>query len=152
MIELYDQALRNKGGGDMLEYLKSDMPNADFVYSRIGKPKENAAPAYYSASRTKRNFLRFLNPKTYFHKISRVLMSQEDKKALELGKFRLSGEIHLHMYDRFSLARLLGNTGFRDIILTDAFSSKIFNWEKYKLDFSGTDSRKPDSLFVEAIR
>ena len=56
------------------------------------------------------------------------------------------------MYDCFSLARLLGNTGFRDIILTDAFSSKIFNWEKYKLDFSGTDSRKPDSLFVEAIR
>ncbi|MCH2023539.1 MAG: methyltransferase domain-containing protein [Saprospiraceae bacterium] len=148
MIELYDQTTRNYSGGKMGEYLKSNMPNPEFVYSRIGKPSNTN---YEKLPVHRGSFFRFFNPMTYLRKAKVLLLSSEEKKALKIGKFRMQGENHLYMYDRFSLKRLLEKCGFKHIEIKDAYKSNIPDWNKYKLDVTNT-VRKPDSLFMEAVK
>ena len=148
VIEMYDQTVRNYSGGEMGAYLKSNMPNADFVYSRIGKPSSSKG----NYPTPKPNPMRFLNPTKYLQKLKDLLMSDEEKKALKIGQFRLHGEVHLCMYDRFSLGRLLQNIGFESLEVQTAFDSNITDWKTFELDAIGEDIRKPDSLFMEAIK
>ena len=55
------------------------------------------------------------------------------------------------MYDRFSLRRLLTETGFVEAAVTTASDSRIEGFAAYGLDVeAGGQVRKPDSLFVEA--
>ena len=56
------------------------------------------------------------------------------------------------MYDRFSLGRLLQNIGFESLEVQTAFDSNITDWKTFELDAIGEDIRKPDSLFMEAIK
>ena len=79
-------------------------------------------------------------------------MTQSEKKAMKIGKFRLQGEVHLCMYDRFSLGRLLNQIGFQNPVRCTAFESSIHNWSCFELDFHKDTIRKPDSLFMEAIK
>ncbi len=73
--------------------------------------------------------------------------------ALEIGRFRLSGEIHQWMYDRVSLARLLEDLGFHNIGVYDSSHSGIKEFSLYHLDTEDDGStRKPDSLFMEATK
>lgn len=74
----------------------------------------------------------------------------EDEDALQIGRFRRSGEIHQWMYDKYSLKKLLSEVGFSKIALKDGLNSEISNWEKYNLDSIDGKVRKPDSLFMEA--
>jgi hypothetical protein len=62
----------------------------------------------------------------------------------------LGGEIHLWMYDRFSLARLLKDVGFRDIKIKNAFDSDIPNWSLHELDVKDGLVYDPSALFMEA--
>ncbi len=71
-------------------------------------------------------------------------------KALNIGRFRLGGEIHQWMYDRYSLGQLLAKNGFVDIKVVNADESNIPNWNSFGLDIIGDKVRKPDSLFIEA--
>ena len=55
------------------------------------------------------------------------------------------------MYDRFSLRRLLTETGFIEAAVTAASESRIAGFAAYGLDVEPSGRvRKPDSLFVEA--
>jgi hypothetical protein len=73
--------------------------------------------------------------------------------ALQIGKFRLGGEIHQWMYDTFSLGRLLKIIGFKEIIVRDAFTSYFDEWKKYNLDTEPDGTiYKPDSNYIEAIK
>ena len=76
----------------------------------------------------------------------------KDYQAYQTGVFRSQGEIHQWMYDRYSLKRMLEQVGFKDVQIKAAFVSQINDWEKYNLDGSNGIVRKPDSLFVEAIK
>ena len=119
----------------MLRYwMRDPMPAADFVFARVGQEAReviernrggddgNAAP--------------------------RVRPSAE-----ALGRFRRSGEVHLWMYDRYSLGRLLENSGFIGIRQCCADESYMFGFSSFDLDtLSDGTVRKPDSLFMEAIR
>jgi len=67
-----------------------------------------------------------------------------------LDAFRLGGEIHMWMYDRFSLSRLLKNSGFVNILIKNPFESEIPNWNSYELDVKEGLAYDPTSLFVEA--
>lgn len=64
----------------------------------------------------------------------------------------MKGEIHQWMYDRYSLTELLSRFGGKSIKVTDAYTSSINNWSTYKLDATESGVRKPDSLFIEAIK
>ena len=149
LIEMYDQTIRNKSGGMMAEYLfQPTLTNEDFVFKRIGEEGRNL-----------RN--RFLNPQKFvdspkgkikktIKNIFKSLFRFTSNKYSDLGKFRLQGEIHQWMYDRYSLSKLLEKVGFQSIIQRTAFESYMVNWDKYLLDGQDNIVRKPDSLFLEA--
>ena len=72
---------------------------------------------------------------------------------LQLGRFRRGGEVHLWMYDRHSLARLLQEAGFEDPQVVGPSESQIPDWTSYHLDTEPDGIvYKPDSLYMEAVK
>lgn len=156
MLELFDQTVREKSGGEMLDYLRQDpLPNEAFVYERIGEEGRQLIktlrnrPVYpQKGSLSLSNFLNKLKKGM----LSRLL-GKKNKKALEIGRFRLAGEVHQWMYDRYSLSKLLMQAGFRNPQLQSASTSQIPNWTNFNLDTlpDGTII-KPDLFFMEAVK
>lgn len=72
---------------------------------------------------------------------------------LVLGDAKKRGETHQWMYDRISLPALLTQCGYRDVCIQQYDSSRIHQWNKYRLDSNddGTEY-KTDSLYVEAMK
>jgi hypothetical protein len=56
------------------------------------------------------------------------------------------------MYDRVSLKRLLEESGFTRIRVCSAFESRISGFASFGLDVINGAVRKPDSLFMEAVK
>jgi predicted SAM-dependent methyltransferase len=149
LIEMYDQTVRNKSGGMMAEYLFQDkIVNENFVFERIGEEGKSIRNAYLNKQKNieiqKKNF------KTVVKKILKKLLDFRLNKYHNLGEFRLQGEIHQWMYDRYSLSKLLQQVGFQLVIQQNAFDSYTLDWRKYELDGKDGIVRKPDSLFIEA--
>ena len=83
----------------------------------------------------------------------RALMSNSDYEALQSGRFQQSGELHKHMYDRISIKELLQKIGFVKCTIQSHTSSFFPEWEDFNLDnTSQGEARKPDSLFIEAVK
>jgi predicted SAM-dependent methyltransferase len=164
MLELYDQAVRERSGGDMLDYLRHNpLKNETFIYERIGEEGYQLVKSLQLQD--KRKISRFPNslhgiPQRFRsllgvakRGIPKWLLGNDDKQALEIGRFRMAGELHQWMYDRYSLAKLLRLSGFCDPQLQDAKSSRIPNWVSYHLDtMSNGKVIKPDLFFMEAIK
>jgi predicted SAM-dependent methyltransferase len=170
MLELYDQAVRNISGGEMAAYLyRKDIPNKEFVFERIGEEGMNLHKIYldsvedsskHDVQESKRNmrlslvkFARKL--RSLFFRLlfkNEYELKKSNSEALEIGKFRLSGEIHQWMYDHYSLSLLLKRAGFCNIRKVSAFESNIPGWDKFNLDHKDGQVRKPDSLFMEASK
>ncbi len=169
LLELYDQTVRNYGGGSMGEYLGHDLLiNEDFVLRRCGYEVKSLRNYLMSLKAGNRNeisnvtkksknylkeiclFIRNFRPTLKMRIVKRLL--GPEYKFYEIGKFRSQGEIHQWMYDRHSLTRMLLETGFRNVQVCKHFESKIPDWEKYLLDSMNGDIRKPDSLFIETIK
>jgi predicted SAM-dependent methyltransferase len=166
MIELYDQAVREQSGGRMKEYLQKDhIPNEDFVYARSNEAKRIVASFKQYNNIFKQRILRLtlsnhqfifsriqlISIKLYHQIITRFLLGNKAQKALNIGFFRLKGEVHQWMYDRYSLKQVLLNAGFENPIQRTALESYIPNWKYFCLDtFSNEIVRKPGSLFMEA--
>lgn len=163
MLELYDQTIREKSGGGMLDYLRlNPLPNEAFIYERIGEEgrqlvqalrkqesrSQSAPPSLYRLQRGFRSLTEIAK-----RRIPQWLLGANDKRALEIGRFRLAGEVHQWMYDRYSLARLLRLTGFHDPQLQVAGASRIPNWTSFNLDtLPNGQVIKPDIFFIEAIK
>jgi predicted SAM-dependent methyltransferase len=163
MLELFDQTVRERSGGAMLEYLRRDpISNEPFVLRRMGgearriisqlRPsgKQTKPPASVSrrGRRGVNGLLRALR-----HAMARMFLTEKEVRALELGQFRFQGEVHQWMYDRYSLKRLLEEAGFQNPTRRSAFESAIPNWLDYHLDTEPDGSvYKPDSLYMEAVR
>ncbi len=136
MLELFDQMVRNVSGGEMLSFLKQKpIPAEDFVVKRMGSEVSNLLP----------KIRRVACPTEYNNK-------ENHTNVENIGRFRLlSGEIHQWMYDRYSLGKILKETGFQDIRVCAADESGIPAFTDYHLDVLGDGAvRKPDSLFMEA--
>jgi predicted SAM-dependent methyltransferase len=161
MLELYDQTVRSFSGGNMGKFLLNpNINNKDFVLSRIGAEAKNhweINPPERSTWRekitTKKICLQIEKTRI---KIAGLLVAlvagKKSMEAFQEGVFRNSGEIHRWMYDRYSLRRLLERAGFSDIRICEASMSKISDFNIYSLDVVDNQTRKPDSLFVEATR
>ncbi len=161
MLELFDQIAREKSGGFMLEYLRQNpLPHEDFIYERIGEEGRELVKAlqkqhghsfsdlFYKI----RKGLRYL-PVLMKQHIQQILLSSDDQRAIEIGRFRLCGEAHQWMYDRYSLARLLKQAGFQDPQVQDAKTSRIPHWTDFNLDTLPDGAViKPDLFFMEAIK
>ena len=166
-LAMYDQTVREKSGGDMADYLlQQDLPNRQFVLSYLGKEAENImVGGVVQDSSTLIN----QNPKSlgrFFSQISLVLQNPKriremllkrilgsEYELLQLGRFRRGGEIHLWMYDRYSLSDALQTVGFHSPHQVGPIESKIHDWKRFHLDTEPDGAvYKPDSLYMEATK
>ncbi|MCX8042747.1 MAG: methyltransferase domain-containing protein, partial [Desulfobacterota bacterium] len=138
VLELFDQMVRTRPGGAMFEYWqRQPMPAEDFVLERMGSQV--------------RTFLKGMRQqKENSSGKGHGLHQAAELTADEIGRFRLSGEVHQWMYDRYSLGKLLRDSGFEDVRVCRADESAIPDFNTYLLDIEADGSvRKPDSLFME---
>jgi predicted SAM-dependent methyltransferase len=158
MLELFDQTVRNTSGGEMAKYLIQDqIPNEKYVYERVGQEAKDLREQFFNAkknpqanAKVKTSPFRFLSINYYLNKFKKPTQDEKEMQALKIGKFRLGGEIHQWMYDRFSLQRLLTDVGFTDFEVKSVAQSNINHWHSYELEEKNGVVFKPDSLFVEA--
>ena len=138
VIELFDQMVRNVSGGEMFGYWKQNpMPAESFVVKRMGSEVLNALINIRK------------NNNKYIDNPEEKTLSNPQK----IGEFRLSGEIHQWMYDRYSLGVLLRQVGFKDVKVRLANESQIPKFNSYLLDIESDGAvRKPESLFMEGIK
>lgn len=160
MLELYDQTVRSFSGGEMKNFLiDPNIANKDFVWYRIGAEAEK----FWEAQLLQKFLWEKIiakKPSWFIQKIRFIIpkllvfmtAGNEAMQAFEEGVFRNSGEIHRWMYDRYSLRRLLEQTGFVDVRVCCADESRIPDFNSYSLDVVEGKIRKPDSLFMEGIK
>ncbi len=130
VVELVDQLTRHERGGEMARFWKRDpVPVRDFILSRVGME----ARRHLDAPRKPEN------------------PPSRNLDEFNVGRFRLSGECHLWMYDGRSLSRLLRDAGFEDVRVAGAAESAIPDFARYGLDLAPDGlPRKPDSMYLEA--
>lgn len=167
-LEMYDQTVRERSGGEMQTFLHQVfIPNKDFVLERIGVEGKLIIENHVTKSKSMNNkqqdktLLKKLIYKLYRlvrypvvrrASIIRTLFGKE-YELLQLGRFRRSGEIHLWMYDRYSLAKILDESGFTNPIQMRASESQNPNWVSFNLDTEPDMTvYKPDSLYMEATK
>lgn len=161
ILELYDQMVRERSGGGMYDYCQQNpIPAEDFVVERLGG--EALRMIAYVKRRDqvgngpffRRTLAKVIKAaKRAIKGCASLALGRESIRAVDAARFRLSGEIHRWMYDRYSLGRALEETGFRGPIVQTAHSSLIADWDRYCLDTEPDGSiYKPDSLYMEAIK
>jgi SAM-dependent methyltransferase len=152
VIEMFDQTVREQTGGAMLDYLRQDpLPNEAFVLARIGEEGRdllasirNGAPS--AASSQEPGFRQRIK-----EALVRRWYGPDALLAMQIGKFRLSGEVHQWLYDQLSLRRILAAAGFCDATPRTAGESAIAGWSGFFLEVTpGGQVIKPDSMFMEA--
>ncbi len=168
MLELFDQTVRPQSGGDMRAYLQQNpLPNEAFVYERIGEVgremvsslRASVGQVAHSSENLSLGFGAFLR------KMGRHMGVQLAQKlvfwatgrrfieACRLGRFRMGGEVHQWMYDRYSIEQLMISVGLKDPRQESALTSRISGWTDVPLDvLPDRTVRKPDSLFMEGLR
>lgn len=155
MLEMYDQVVRSKGGGEMIDYIKDVSKNNDaFLIERNGNETKKLIENFRNIKEVSSvNKSEAISLSKFISRVKSKLIHmllKDDVKALSIGQFRLGGEIHQWMYDRFSLAELLKKHGFAYVKVVSATESQIPNWNDQNLDMMDGKVRKPDSLFMEA--
>ena len=163
MLELLDQTVRERSGGGMLDYLRqTPLPAEEFIVERIGNEgrgminwirSQSALVPEAPVTPVKRK------PRTFWDSLKKLGRGEHkdefvDRNLAELaiGRFRLGGEVHQWMYDRFSLSRLMTASGFVSPRLMTPETSQIPGWTGYHLE-TGPDGtvHKPDSFIMECL-
>jgi SAM-dependent methyltransferase len=163
VLEMYDQAVRDRSGGEMTRFLGApEFPNRAFVLSRIGAEAERAWQVSHTPiasrllDRIRTRGLRWLIEAMRVRIAGffiGLVGGQTARSAYFEGVFRRSGEVHRWMYDSFSLGRALKDAGFVNVRRSTAFDSAVPGFSSYLLDVDERMRvRKPDSLFMEAER
>lgn len=162
MLELCDQTVRSSSGGEMIRYLsRPDVPNRSFVESRIGmEGQADGQHLNMTDPQPYRKRGQSITARRMGDKLGRLLVEAvaglvggtDLRNAFKEGVFRNSGEVHKWMYDRYSLKRLLHHSNFIDVRVCTASESHIASFKTYQLDAVGEVARKPDSLFMEAVK
>jgi predicted SAM-dependent methyltransferase len=150
LLEMYDQCVRSESGGGMKRFLQQlAEKDSGPIRARIGIEYQDIMDSL-KRSEEKRQGMKGKMRKVVKDIVYRLLYHRN--RYEKLGRFRLGGEIHQWMYDKYSLRKLLTANGFDQFEVLTAFTSKVPGWSAYELDGKEGATRKPDSLFVEAIR
>lgn len=161
LLEMYDQTVRNTSGGEMIKYLaQEEIFNQEFIINRCGMEGKKLIEMGKSKSEIKeeqpsllKKIYRFFRYGKYRRDLMIKLLLGEEYQALEIGRFRLGGEVHQWMYDSYSLSVLLKQYGFKDIVQRNATESYINDWNNYNLDTESDETvYKSDSLYMEGIK
>ncbi|MGC4099086.1 MAG: methyltransferase domain-containing protein [Nitrospira sp.] len=160
VIELLDQLVRHDSGGDMGRYLIGHrISDVQFAVSRIGLEAEPLIDNGEGCEKTCKprqrrrlsHYLRRLREEMVVL-LAALFLGTDGTLAVREGLFRRSGEVHRWMYDRYSLRELLETAGFQKVQCCGAAESRIPGFQEYQLDTVNGRVRKPDSLFIEAIK
>lgn len=156
LLELFDQMVRTDSGGEMHRLLTSGAPrNRGFVIERAGPEAERLLAREQDRKPIVRpglrHYLRRMREEAAVL-LAALVLGRWAGGAVREGLFRASGQVHLWMYDRFSLRRLLEQCGFVDVRRCGAIESRIPDFAKFELDSIDARVRKPDSLFMEATK
>lgn len=158
-IELLDQLVREKGGGDMAPFLRSVPPeDRPLIRERVGLQAESFWQP--ETARTRGFFERLTDKgvggisRTFRQSVAKacaaLLLGRDGARAMEIGLFRSSGEAHKWMYDHHSMGKLLRESGFVDVTACRADESRIPDFNRFELDVENGLTRKTNSLFIEA--
>lgn len=154
-VELLDQLVRTKSGGEMIKIYEEvsaekDLELAKYINQRVGFEliiKEN--------TKKKKSIT--------FNKIGTILFYLYIKLVSKLipGSLRdmvfintTIGEKHQWMYDKFSISMALKDAGFNDFSMEQFNTSRISNFQNYLLDINadGTPYKGVSSLYAEAVK
>ncbi len=164
VMEMYDQCVREGPSGAFMEFFRQDpIPNWDFVRERWGATatpflenfRRNNPPGQNPSPKLGRAWgYVFGNPGTVIrNKILQLLIGRRNCEALAVGRFRRSGEIHMWMYDSYSLGQLLKKVGFVHPQQVGPSDSKVPNWSSFHLDTEADGGiYKADSMYMEAVK
>ncbi len=161
MLELYDQAVRTSSGGQMGRALSQPgIRDSAFVRERIGVEIDSYSRQLVPRAWSWRTFLQPTNLTAFLRRQRLAIVSwavvmlggKEEQAALLDGRFRRLGEVHMWMYDQFSLQRMLALAGFGETRRCYADESRIPDLGDYELDVVNGRIRKPDSLYMEALK
>jgi SAM-dependent methyltransferase len=162
LLEMYDQTVRDRPGGGWWDYLSREhIPNEAFVLERCGMEARSAiesarrrrleAPRVAADPGEVASHVRLSRGLAKVRELLVRLILGPEYSALQNGRFRLSGEVHQWMYDRWSLRLLLQATGYEHIVQRSADVSYVPSWAAFNLDTEPDGTLyKPDSLFMEA--
>lgn len=155
MIEMLDQMVRMRSGGEMGECFHSvatnqDKVKADFIKQRVGEellhkiPTETSLKHKITLDKIANKILNLYLKALYFL----IPRSIRDEVFIRTS----IGERHKWAYDSFSLHRLLSLAGFTDIQIMRYDHSKIPNFNTYLLDMNadGSAYKGISSLYMEA--
>jgi predicted SAM-dependent methyltransferase len=169
LLEMFDQMVRTESGGRMGKLWRSkDIPDIGFIRDRNGiTDEENIFKSINTKtseaknnsnirtlSKVVRKCMRVMSAfrMSITRSLIRIFLGKEHVNYFRESVFRGKGEVHRFMYDRFSMARLLSRCGFREIKQCNAGETEIENFNKYQFEITGGMIRKPDSLYMEAIK
>ena len=164
VLELLDQTVRNSPGGEMLKFLQQpELLSEDFIIKRAGHIVEKIRDEVKREIDIKKSKDVQIKPSieveiSFFRFIKRAIKGKfvksnpEKTLSQSIGEFRMGGEIHQWLYDRYSLFHLLTDTGFVSFEILSPEKSNILEWDKYELDIKNEVVFDPNSLFVEVRR
>ena len=161
VVEMLDQLVRTRSGGTMAELFRDEsLANHPFVERRMGV--EMAAMADRTRRTVGRTALRRIRReikrlavrcrRTVVLGLLRLAEGRRGAQAYSEALFRQSGEVHRWMYDRISLAELVGELGYVNARVCGAEESDIAHFADYQLDSVDGRVLKPDSIFIEATK
>lgn len=158
-MEMIDQMVRTRGGGEMLQFATHEGKSIEpFIRSRLGdeifggKRKLRTPRRWHE--RLRRGCRKTIAKAQQWLALAAVtvILGPSGRRALGEGLFRQSGETHQWMYDRLTLEQTLIRVGFENPAVHRADTSQILRFNEFELDMVEGRVRKPDSLFIEAVK
>jgi len=149
-LEMVDQLTRHKSGGDMVGFLdRFGQRIQGYLHERLGRSGDDMIPSAGSGTES-------MSIRDILRKIKKGLKNGIGKvtpDSCHVGRFRLSGESHLCMYDQYLLSEILSNCRFVEIKPAVAKESRIPDWNSTLLDCDSEGCPDcPTSLFMEAVK
>jgi predicted SAM-dependent methyltransferase len=143
-LELLDQMVRTESGGLMGKlWCAKPLEEKPYIIDRLGEEA-----AYWIEFLAQQDFGISSYPEA-----PDIASHLADVSPQQEQTFRDSGEIHRWMYDEVSLSILLQGASFVSPKKMSSATSAIPNFSGYHLDTDHAGKvRKPDSLFLEAMR
>ena len=155
VLEMYDQVVRHHSDGAMAEYLRQPaIVNEDYVVGRVGRVARNligqSRQPTAAAARSLADRPTGATPAKLGGWLRQHWHRRFGSEAVRVGSFRLGGKVHLWIYDRIWLSRVLGQAGLVDVQQSNARTSAAPDWGCYELDVRDGAVPDPASLFMEA--
>lgn len=142
-IQLLDQLVRTKAGGEMAKIVSSKPLNKEYIESVCGQ-------IFFTKNNKKTKIKKLLNLIKKF-KLQQIFI--HFKRLIAKDEARLTGEKHYWMYDELDLKLILEEIGFKNFMIKECNNSNIENWKQDGLEINNIGKcRKPDSLFVEVTK